>query len=230
LVLAAGIAASGLIGSKQRARPSKAIRSTQVEADIAARTDTPVQADTHVQSDTQPQVEAPLQVAVHTHPDTPVQADTHVQSDTQPQVEAPVQIDPQPQAEIQSQIDELLRAAQAALSDYRLTTPEHDNAYYYYQKVLEIDPENHQATAGLSLVADRYLALARRAFAKGQDRKAEHYVQLGLQVKSDHPELLAFNDMLTRQVRHSHAGDKSRGRSLGTSIDRFFRKTKRLFD
>jgi serine/threonine-protein kinase PpkA len=230
LVLAAGITASGLIGSKQRTRPGKAIRNTQVETDIPARTDTPVQADTHVQRVTQPQGEIPPQVAVHTHPDTSVQADTHVQRVTQPQGEAPVQINPQPQGEAQSQIDELLRAAQAALSDYRLTTPEHDNAYYYYQKVLEIDAENHQATAGLSLVADRYLTLAKNAFAKGQDRKAEHYVQLGLQIKNDHPELLAFNDMLTRQARHRDTGDKSRGRSIGASLDRFFRKTKRLFD
>jgi serine/threonine-protein kinase PpkA len=242
LALAAGIAASGLIGPKHRTMPTKAVRIAPVEADIPARTDPPAQADTHVQShvqpqiavharvDPQPQAEAQSQIAVHAHTDPPAQADTHVQSDTQSQVDAPVRIDPQPQAEAQSQINELLRAAQAALSDYRLTTPDHDNAYYYYQKVLEIDPENHQATAGFSLVADRYLALAKNAFAMGQDKKAEHYVKLGLQIKSDHPELLAFNDMLTRQVRHSNTGKKSRGRDMGASIDRFFRKTKRLFD
>ena len=47
-------------------------------------------------------------------------------------------------------IDELLGLAQARLEAYKLTTPAHDSALHYYSRVLELDPQNPQARAGLS--------------------------------------------------------------------------------
>jgi serine/threonine-protein kinase PpkA len=96
----------------------------------------------------------------------------------------------------QEQIDALLHTAQAALADTRLALPADNSAYYYYQKVLELDPDNSQARDGVMHIAERYLALAQKAVEKGQYMKAKHYVQLGLSVQSEHPDLVSLDSRL----------------------------------
>ena len=76
--------------------------------------------------------------------------------------------------------------------------------------MLALDPDNSQATAGFSLIAERYLELATTAFEKGQEKKAQQYVTLGLRIKNDHPELLAFHHRLASQERHSGGRDEPR--------------------
>ena len=89
------------------------------------------------------------------------------------------------------ELDKLLLTAQTALTHNRLA-----GAYYYYRKVLELDPENKRAIAGFVLIADRYLEMAQEQFDQGQGEKAKNYVKLGLRVKNDHPALLALNESL----------------------------------
>ena len=96
----------------------------------------------------------------------------------------------------QEQIDALLHTAQAALADHRLALPADNSAYYYYQKVFELDPDNSQARDGVTHIAERYLALAKKAVEKGQYTKAKQYVQLGLSVQSDHPDLVSLDTRL----------------------------------
>jgi hypothetical protein len=72
----------------------------------------------------------------------------------------------------QEGIDELLHRAQAALAGNRLALPVDTSAYYYYKKVLELDPDNSQARDGVTHIADQYLALAKKAIEKGQHTKA----------------------------------------------------------
>lgn len=213
LAFVVGLVVSGWVGSKDAGRPTPVVSSPLVQADTT----------THLA----PQI----------HPDTPVQAATPVQIvsspqiDTQPPVASQSPVSTQRGVDLQIQIDELLRAAQTALSDYRLTTPEHDNAYDYYKQVLEIDPGNRQVTTGFALIADRYLTLAQQAFARGRHTQASHYVTEGLQIKSDHAELLALHDRLEHQNRHHSAGDESNAvRHLGKSVDRFFRNVRKRFD
>ena len=118
----------------------------------------------------------------------------------------------------QTKINELLKSAQTALSKYRLTTPAYDSAYYYYQKVLEHDPENATAAAGFSQIADRYLVLAKTAFDRGQDKKAKDYVESGLRVKNNHQGLLAFRNRLMHQDQR-----------IDKTVNQFFRSVKRIF-
>lgn len=190
----------------------------------------------------------------------PTEATSSTQTQPEPQARLHAQVQPdssaqpelQTQPDAQGRIDELLIAAHAALSDYRLTTPEQESAYYYYQRVLEIDAQNSQAMAGLSLIADRYLGLAKKALDKGQDNKARQYVKSGLRMQNDHPELLSLHDRLNRQeqqsdgedesrsvmhwgepraARHSNGRDESRAAgNTGGSIDKFFRNVKRIFE
>jgi serine/threonine-protein kinase PpkA len=96
----------------------------------------------------------------------------------------------------QERIDELLDTAQAALADNRLALPADNSAYYYYQKVLELDPDNSQARDGMTHIADRYFALAQKALEKGQYTKAKQYVPLGLSAQSDHPNLVSLDTRL----------------------------------
>jgi len=118
----------------------------------------------------------------------------------------------------QTEINKLLKSAQTALSKYRLTTPVYDSAYYYYQKVLERDPENVTAAAGFSQIADRYLVLAKTAFDRGQDKKAKYYVESGLRVKHNHQGLLAFRNRLMHQDQR-----------IDKTVNQFFRSVKRIF-
>jgi serine/threonine-protein kinase PpkA len=213
LTLVVGLVVSGRVGFKDTGRPAPVVSKPLVQAHTTIHPATPI------------------------HPDTPVPADIPVQMVSPPLIDSPPQgvsqaaVSTQPQADHQAQVDGLLRAAHTALSDYRLTTPEHDNAYDYYKQVLAIDPGNRQATTGFTLIADRYLTLAQQAFAKGKHTQASHYVTEGLQIKSDHAELLALHDRLEHQDRHHRAGDEPNAvRHLGKSVDRFFRNVREMFD
>ena len=61
----------------------------------------------------------------------------------------------------------MLGAAARALGENRLSTPAGDNAVERYRAVLELDPGNSTALAGLRKVGERYAALAEAALAKG---------------------------------------------------------------
>jgi hypothetical protein len=67
-------------------------------------------------------------------------------------------------------------------------------------------------------IADRYLTLAKTAFDRGQDKKAKHYVELGLRVKNNHPGLLAFRNRLMHQDQR-----------IDKTVNQFFRSVKRIF-
>jgi serine/threonine-protein kinase PpkA len=156
----------------------------------------------------------------------------------------------------QEGIDELLHTAQAALVDNRLALPADNSAYYYYQKALELDPDNRQARDGVTHIAERYLALAQKAVEKGQLAKAKQYVQLGLSVQSDHPDLVSLDTRLkgpekksapssqrvaqkgpteprepaTRQASPKAPAEQSTPlQKIGNSVDKAFRDIKNFF-
>jgi serine/threonine protein kinase len=83
-----------------------------------------------------------------------------------------------------------LRLAQQALDKYRLTTPEGNNAWYYYRRVLEEDPNNSEALTGKKRIADRYADLAVRAFDQLHYSKARSYIERGLMVDPGNERLL----------------------------------------
>lgn len=87
------------------------------------------------------------------------------------------------------QIVSLLRSAQQGLKDYRLSTPLNDNALYYFQKVLEMDPENKKAKKGIEDVVYRYEILARSALDKYNYQKAQQFISTGLSIDADNKRL-----------------------------------------
>ena len=83
-----------------------------------------------------------------------------------------------------------LRLARQALENYRLTTPEGNNAWYYYRRILEEDPDNSEALTGVKRIGDTYADLARREFDQFHYRKARNYLERGLTVDPGNERLL----------------------------------------
>lgn len=66
--------------------------------------------------------------------------------------------------------------ATRALEENRLMSPTNDNAFDRYQFVLDLDPKNAAAKAGMREIATRYAAMADRAIGKGDLAQAETFV------------------------------------------------------
>jgi len=88
-------------------------------------------------------------------------------------------------------IESLLQKAEVALQKYRLTSPRTDSAYYYYSKILKMDPGNKQAIRGISRLAGKYGLLADKALKKEDEKKARIYIERGLRIRPKDALLLA---------------------------------------
>ncbi len=106
----------------------------------------------------------------------------------------------------------LLWLGKQSLEEYRLTHPPKDNAYFYFSRLLEIDPNSKIARNGLLNIADRYAILAERSFANNEYEKTEAYINLGLKISPDNKTLLSLQAL----------NDEIREKSFLTRIKEFF--------
>jgi type II secretory pathway predicted ATPase ExeA len=97
-------------------------------------------------------------------------------------------------------IDKLLVQGRQALDDYRLVTPAGDNAYEYMSAVLQQDPLNETARAAIQEIVVIYTTLAAKAADNNQIERAERYLDRGLRIQPDDPDLLALKDTLDRRL------------------------------
>lgn len=72
----------------------------------------------------------------------------------------------------ESLINLWLYKGNTALAEDRLSSPEEDNAVFYFHKILRQLPDHPDAYTGMERVFDRYLALARQAKERGEYSKA----------------------------------------------------------
>jgi serine/threonine protein kinase len=96
--------------------------------------------------------------------------------------------------------------AKTSLEEGRLTDPPADNAYYYYSRLLALDPSNRRARLGFAQIAERYVVLAEKEFAQKNYRQAQTYITLGLQVQPDNKglrDLQSFMDNRERSMLES---------------------------
>jgi len=139
---------------------------------------------------------------------------------SQTKVEVPRQVDHAPvpmpstaestgQAVQTHAIDTLLAQASEALDDYRLVTPEGDNAYEYLNRVLQQDPENEAARAGIQKIVVIYRTLAAKAAADNDIESASRYLDRGLGIQPDNPGLLAMKDTIDRRLKTAPVSTKS---------------------
>lgn len=108
---------------------------------------------------------------------------------------------PKPQTG-EEDINEVTRAlgwlARKSLEEQRLIEPEKDNAYYYYVRLLEINPEDVQARHGLKSVAEQMAYRAEKSLADNNYPQAERYIHLGLQIN---PESETLNQLRALTVK-----------------------------
>jgi len=97
-------------------------------------------------------------------------------------------------------IGKLLAQGRQALDDYRLVTPEGDNAYEYLRAVLQLEPANETARAGVQEIVDIYITLAAKAVDNNDLERARRYLDRGLDIQSDSPELLALRDTVSNKM------------------------------
>jgi tRNA A-37 threonylcarbamoyl transferase component Bud32 len=91
----------------------------------------------------------------------------------------------------------LLWLGQHSLDDLRLTAPPHDNAYYYFSRMLQLDPANREARAGILALAARFALLAEQAIAEDRFEQARSYIALGLQIDPTNHTLKEMREIAT---------------------------------
>ncbi|MCW8194426.1 hypothetical protein F6455_06475 [Proteobacteria bacterium 005FR1] len=114
---------------------------------------------------------------------------------------------------VEDDVRQLLKDAESALAEDRLTTPEHDNAFDRYQAVLLLRPDNEQAKTGLQLIFTRYMSLARSALARSRPGTARALVERARLVDRDNPllaELTAEISSAQQQLAQTVGSDKSK--------------------
>jgi hypothetical protein len=89
-----------------------------------------------------------------------------------------------------ARIQQLLRDADAALQENRLTTPIADNAFSRYQAVLLLDPAQPDALRGIASIAERYTEFYRQAMVAGRAASAAQYREKAELVVSRYPPLI----------------------------------------
>ncbi|WP_457576264.1 protein kinase domain-containing protein [Desulfomarina sp.] len=89
-------------------------------------------------------------------------------------------------------INDLLKKAGQAYGLKRLTKPKNDSAYTYFKKVLELDPENHEAHDGIHEIGRQYHEFAKLELLADNFEKATGFVQTGLMIIPEDRDLLAM--------------------------------------
>jgi len=86
-----------------------------------------------------------------------------------------------------------------SLDEYNLTYPEKDNAYYYFSRLLELQPDNRVAYEGILSIAERYAILAERSMANNEGDKTQTYIDIGLQINPNNEALLSLKSIVSTQ-------------------------------
>ena len=148
--------------------------------EIAVATPPPVTPGTDTDPNAPPQV-------VESLPAAPPPTDED-QPETLAEETAPIEepLPPTPQAEIA----QLLTEAQQQIDSRRLTAPANSNALRSYQRVLELDPGNAAAQAGIEQIAAYYRKVAEQSLQQGRPDESLAYIGRGLRAAPQHRELM----------------------------------------
>ena len=137
----------------------------------------------------------------------------------EPLIEAPSEPTP---AYDEDALYALLDAADAALAEDRLLTPEQDSAYHYFREALAMAPDHPLARRGFERIVESYLALANRAIDRERWASARSMLDRASIVDGDHLGIVALRrqvELLANARRESVSLVQSavRGRSPGTA-------------
>ncbi len=132
----------------------------------------------------------PSRIAKQRPPETEVTQPLDVQASVNSQSISAAATETTPGLSKQEVIKALTWLAENSMQENRLTYPPADNAYYYFSRLLALDPDNVSAKDGFSDIAERYTELAEKEFSNRNFGKAQAYIALGLQIQPDHRSLL----------------------------------------
>jgi serine/threonine-protein kinase PpkA len=88
-----------------------------------------------------------------------------------------------------------------SLDEFKLTYPPKDNAYYYFSRLLELQPDNRSAYEGILAIAERYVILADRSLTNNDIEKTKTYINIGLQIDPQNQALLSLQSLLGNQKK-----------------------------
>ena len=114
------------------------------------------------------------------------------------------------QDEKEQRIVTLLRAANKALAEDRLTAPAKDNAYDKFQAILTLDPESRVAMAGITSIAGNFLDQAQREAAGKNYDRARALLAEAVQVDSQHPSF----EQISQQISQLEEQDRKQAMLL----------------
>ena len=92
-------------------------------------------------------------------------------------------------------INALIWLGKQSLEEYKLTYPPKDNAYYYFSRLLEINPQSEIARLGILDIADRYALLAEKTLAENDYSKTQAYIDIGLKINPRNETLLSLKQL-----------------------------------
>jgi len=95
-----------------------------------------------------------------------------------------------------SECSQLLRVCERHFQANRLTTGEGGTALACYKQVLEKDPSNVEALAGLDKIEARYVMWTERALSQNKLNKAKQYLESLRKVKPESPKLAALEQIV----------------------------------
>lgn len=138
--------------------------------------------------------------------ESPVQIPTILQSQDAPTQNAPTSEPGPQQSEPGPGLDQVISAltwlGNKSLEELKLTYPPKDNAYYYFNRLMEMDPGNETAIKGIYRIAEQYAMLAEQAMVKNELDKTSSYVDIGLRIDPNNQALLSLRQF----VQNNQAG------------------------
>lgn len=138
--------------------------------------------------------------------------DTRTTPDTEPETATidptPIESSPQPEptpADTETRVARLLTRADLQWSEGRFTEPPGDNAFATYQQVLELDPDNSQASERLVAIGRRQLSMqyqqkARELLEQGELDRSLTELDQGLRLAPGDPDLLDLKRQVEERI------------------------------
>jgi serine/threonine protein kinase len=116
--------------------------------------------------------------------------------DDEPQIQEPM-ISSAPEESVLSLVEGMLAAAQRALADGKLVSPDQDNARSFFNSLLVLEPGNEDALRGLRMISDRYVQQAHQALNADDPASAHTALTVATETDPENP-AVAFVDQLLR--------------------------------
>ena len=115
-------------------------------------------------------------------------------------------------------LEQLLASAKSAMQEYRLTHPAGNSSYDYYQKALEIEPDNQEAFEGIKNLTEIYIALSRKQLDQRNLKVASVYYDRGIALDPGNLSLMSIGTEISEYKKSIKA------EGLARSDDENFRR------